>query len=122
MDTPVLNGFAQRTHSRGRYGFDWSIVIGIALQFLQQCMNDRGALQSAAQSGLTRSQKQALCIRCRQSVRGKVPLFRAWEVGNQLADDIEAELKATASGGLMGSDGGADVYQAAIDEAGALLG
>jgi hypothetical protein len=120
MNTPVIDGFAQRAHSRGRYGFDWSIIIGIALQFLQQCMNDRGALQSAAQNGLTRAQKQALCIRCRQSVRGQVPLFRAWAVGNQLADDIEAELRATSSGGAMGSDG--DVYQAALDEAGSLLG
>ena len=120
MQTPVIDGFAQRVHARGKYGFDWSIIIGIVLQFLEGCLNDRGALQSAAQDGLSRGQKAALCIRCRQSVRGKVPAFQAWGIGNQLADDTEAELKATANGDRMGSDG--DVFQTALNEARSLLG
>ncbi len=119
MNTPVIDGFARRTHSRGRYGFDWSIIIGIALQFLEGCLNDRDTLQSAAQGGLQPAQKAALRHECRQSVRGRVLFWRI--VGDRLADDIEAELKATASGGTMGSDG-VDVYQSALDEAGSLLG
>jgi len=122
MDTPILNGFARRVHARNRnrYGFDWAIIIGIALQFLEGCLNDRGSLQSAAQNGLSRSQKQALCIRCRRDVRPHVPLFRAFAIGNQLADDIEAELQATQSDETMGST--EDPYQAALDEVKQLLG
>jgi len=119
MQAPVIEGFAKRVHARGRYGFDWSIIIGIALQFLEGCMNDRDTLQATAQSGLNRSQKSALIHDCQQRMRGRVVLWR--RVGERLADHVEEELKATAGGERMGSDG-IDVFQEALNEARSLLG
>ena len=118
MQTPTIDGFAKRAHARGRYGFDWSIIIGIVLQFLEGCMNDRDTLASTAESGLSRSQKAALIHDCQQRVRGRVLFWR--RVGENLANHVEEELKATVSGGPVGSDG--DVFQDALDEARSLLG
>ena len=116
--TPVLDDFAKRVQTRGRYGFDWSVIVAIVLQILQQCMDDRDRLQAAAEGQVSRSQMAALRILARREVRGEVPFLLAWSIGNQLANDIVAELQDSSAVG----DGPGDIYQTALEEVGFLVG
>ncbi len=121
MNTPVLDSFAQRIHSRGRYGFNWMVIVTIIMEALQQCFEDRNRLQSAARDGLSRTQMAALRVRCRREVRGEVPLFQAISVGNRLADDIATEFYGLEKDKGVGNEIAGDVYQAALDEVDSLL-